>query len=219
MAATARLSPEARYRWSSKARSRTSPRRSAGKRVACPALVETSGPAGRMLMQNAWLFRRVRARDDTRAHAAGLSEARTRGGRVPGRKPRSQLNKKRRSSKPCHLGAKPRPRSRACSEFTAGRCHVTSLWPARRSEHHQSLTIVLAMRSRSMRSSGFQFENPPRRVRSLRHTGRLQDRSLRRSPLPLMTHNRHGAQTRVSASNLHVFREPRFNRRWSDFET
>ena len=95
--------------------------------------IDTSGPAGRMLMQmlgSSAEFEREMIRERTRA---GLHEARAQG-RVPGRKPKITAEQKRRSSKPYHPGVRPPPKSPACSKFTAQLCRGSFLRPAPGSE-------------------------------------------------------------------------------------
>jgi hypothetical protein len=78
--------------------------------------IDTSGPAGRMLMQMLGSFaefEREMIRERTRA---GLHEARAQG-HVPGRSRKSPTSKRRRSSKPYHPGARRPPNSPACSKF------------------------------------------------------------------------------------------------------
>src|SRR5271166_4841389 len=90
--------------------------------------IDTSGAAGRMLMQMLGSFaefEREMIRERTRA---GLREARAKG-RVPGRK-RSLPSNRKRSSKPCHPGARHPPNSLACSKFIAQPCRGSSLRPA-----------------------------------------------------------------------------------------
>ena len=89
-----------------------------GKFRSLTELIDTSGPAGRMMMQMLGSFAEFEREMIRERSRAGLRDARTQG-RVPGRKPKITAEQRKEIVDAVRPAGKPPLRWRACSKFTA----------------------------------------------------------------------------------------------------